>query len=333
MQPLAITSGEPAGIGPDICLHLACHPAQYEAVVLGDPDLLRERARQLGLALDITPWSAGQPAPFGDGGLPVLAVPCSEPPACGELNPSNSPYVLQLLDHAVSGINEGSFSALVTAPIQKSVISDAGIPFTGHTEYLQRKAGVDQVVMMLATEGLMVALATTHLPLRQVPDALTRERILSVTRVLNSSLKERFGLPEPRILVCGINPHAGEDGHLGDEEHTTLIPALDTLRSEGIDVIGPLPADTLFTYKVLAQGDVVLAMYHDQGLPVLKYKGFGDAVNITLGLPFIRTSVDHGTALDIAGTGRANPSSLETAMQYARSMVLNSQRYDIGSRR
>lgn len=324
MQPLAITSGEPAGIGPDVCLQLAARPARHNAVVLGDIDMLTQRARQLGLRLDFVHWRPGKTAQFGDGELPVKAVSCVEPPVCGQLNTANSPYVLQLLDQAIEGTVNGEFSAIVTAPVQKSVINEAGVPFSGHTEYLQQKAGVDQVVMMLATEGLMVALATTHLPLRAVPDALTQDLILSVTRVLHASLRHRFGLSDPRILVCGINPHAGENGHLGDEEITTLVPALETLRAEGMTLLGPMPADTLFTEKVLQNGDVVLAMYHDQGLPVLKYKGFGDAVNITLGLPFVRTSVDHGTALDIAGTGRANPGSLETALEYAATMVHHS---------
>ncbi|MCH8552589.1 MAG: 4-hydroxythreonine-4-phosphate dehydrogenase PdxA [Natronospirillum sp.] len=324
MLPLVITSGEPAGIGPDICLQLAALPARHDAVVLGDVDMLARRAQQLRLRLDFLHWSPGRPAQFGDGEIPVINIPCAEPPECGQLNRANSSYVLQLLDQAIDGVEAGHFSAMVTAPLQKSIINEAGVPFSGHTEYLQQKAGVDQVVMMLATQGLMVALATTHLPLRAVPDALTQDLILSVTRVLHASLKQRFGLSDPRILVCGINPHAGENGHLGDEEITTLIPALETLRAEGINMQGPMPADTLFTEKVLQNGDVVLAMYHDQGLPVLKYKGFGDAVNITLGLPFVRTSVDHGTALDIAGTGRANPGSLETALEYAATMVHNS---------
>ncbi|TGG94954.1 4-hydroxythreonine-4-phosphate dehydrogenase PdxA [Natronospirillum operosum] len=324
MQPLVITSGEPAGIGPDICLQLAARPARHQAVVLCDPDLLQARARAMGLNIDIFTWTPGQPAPFGDGELCVLPVACAEPVQCGQLDPANSRYVLSLLDRAVDGIEAGHFNAMVTAPVQKSVISDAGIAFSGHTEYLQQRAGVDQVVMMLATEGLMVALVTTHLPLRAVPDAITRELVQRVARVLNDSLQFRFGLHSPRILVCGLNPHAGEGGHMGQEEIDTLIPALDELRAEGLQLIGPLPADTLFTDKVLARGDVALAMYHDQGLPVLKYKGFGDAVNITLGLPFIRTSVDHGTALDLAGTGQANPGSLETAMQYAMTMAYHS---------
>ncbi|MEX1056991.1 MAG: 4-hydroxythreonine-4-phosphate dehydrogenase PdxA [Natronospirillum sp.] len=320
-RPLAITSGEPAGIGPDICLQLATEQALYPAVVLGDPELFRARASALNLTVQITEWSSGETAQLGAGKLSLLPMPTAEPVIAGELNPANSPYVLSLLERTLSGIQCGELGAMVTGPVQKSVISDAGIAFSGHTEYLQLAAGVDEVVMMLATEGLRVALVTTHIPLQHVPAAITTEKLESVIRILHHGLVTQFGLPAPRILVCGLNPHAGEGGHMGREEIDTLIPVLERLRTTGITLIGPLPADTLFTEKVLSQGDAVLAMYHDQGLPVLKYQGFGAAVNITLGLPYIRTSVDHGTALDLAGTGQANTGSLKTALRYAHQMM------------
>ena len=294
--------------------------------MLADPELLAYRAQKLGLSLDIIPWSPGETAVFGDGELSVLPLTAAEHSIAGQLNPANSPYVLALLDRALTGIADGTFSAMVTAPIQKSVISDAGIQFSGHTEYLQAAAGVDKVVMMLASDTLKVALVTTHIPLKDVPSAITTDALTRTVQILQQSLQDDFGVTAPRILVCGLNPHAGEGGHMGREEIDTIIPALDHLREQGMRLIGPLPADTLFTEKVLAEGDAVLAMYHDQGLPVLKYQGFGRAVNITLGLPYVRTSVDHGTALDLAGTGKADTGSLETALNYANSMVSNSRR-------
>lgn len=326
MKPLVITSGEPAGIGPDICLQLASRPCCHQAVVLADPDLLTARARQLGLSLDIIHWSPGDIAVFGDGEMSVLPMAAAERPVAGQLNPANSPYVLAMLDRALNGIADGTFSAIVTAPVQKSVISDAGIQFSGHTEYLQAAAGVDKVVMMLASDDLKVALVTTHLPLQAVPSAITTEALTRTIQILHQSLKQDFGVTAPRILVCGLNPHAGEGGHMGREEIDTIVPTMDVLRAQGINLNGPLPADTLFTRKVLSEGDAVLAMYHDQGLPVLKYQGFGQAVNITLGLPYVRTSVDHGTALDLAGSGKADTGSLETALNYARTMVKTGQR-------
>ncbi len=324
MTPLVITSGEPAGIGPDICLQLAARPARHTAVVLGDQSMLSERAHALGLSIDFEPWD-GRNASLGDGTMTVHSVPCAAPVSAGQLNPENGSYVLSLLDRAIAGVTTGEFSAIVTGPVQKSVIADSGYPFSGHTEYFQEAAGVDQVVMMLATPGLRVALVTTHLPLRDVPDAITPERLRRVLRVLATSLKSDFGLDEPRLLVCGLNPHAGENGHLGTEEQTVIEPVLAEFAGQGLRIEGPLPADTLFTDHVLARGDAVLAMYHDQGLPVLKFKGFSRAANITLGLPYVRTSVDHGTALDLAGTGKADTGSLETALEYAQFMVRNRQ--------
>ncbi len=321
MMPFVITSGEPAGIGPDICLQIGAGATDYNAVVLGDPDVLSARAQALGLTLNLSVWEPGQSARLGNGHVSLLPISTARPVVPGQLDPANSRYVLSLLDRALTGIEQQHFSAMVTAPVQKSVISDAGIPFSGHTEYLQAWAGVEEVVMMLATPGLKVALVTTHLPLKDVPSAITPERLRRVISILNDNLQHWFGLTQPRILVCGLNPHAGEQGHMGREEIEVIQPVLDQLRKKGMDLSDPLPADTLFTDKVLAKGDAVLAMYHDQGLPVLKYKGFGQAVNITLGLPFVRTSVDHGTALDLAATGRSNPGSLETALRYAHLMV------------
>lgn len=321
MKPLVITSGEPAGIGFDICLQLAAAPDQWPAVVLGDPIALSERADTLGLAVNFHAWQPGDEGQLGGHEMSILPIQAPTVVVPGELNAANAPYVLTLLDEALQGIARNDFSAMVTAPVQKSIINEASIAFTGHTEFLQQRAGVDDVVMLLATTDLKVALVTTHLPLKDVAAAITREKVLRIVRIMHQDLQNSFGLAQPRILVCGLNPHAGEGGHLGREEIDTIIPALEQLRSEGIQVVGPLPADTLFTPKVLAQGDAVLAMYHDQGLPVLKHRGFGQAANITLGLPYVRTSVDHGTALDLAGTGRADAGSLRTALHYALNMV------------
>jgi 4-hydroxythreonine-4-phosphate dehydrogenase len=253
--------------------------------------------------------------------LAVLPIPLAEPAVPGKLNVNNAPYILRTLDAAIEGCVAGHFAALVTGPVQKSIINDAGIAFSGHTEYLAEKTHTDKVVMMLATEGLRVALATTHLPLKDVAAAITEDELTQVTEILQRDMQNQFGIAEPRILVCGLNPHAGEGGHLGREEIEIIEPVLARLRARGMNLIGPLPADTLFTPKYLDHADAVLAMYHDQGLPVLKYKGFGQAVNITLGLPITRTSVDHGTALDLAGTGKADMGSLRTALSYALAMV------------
>lgn len=319
---LAITAGEPAGIGPDLCLMLAQQPSPCERVVIADPHMLRERAQQLGLTVELLPFDPDAlPTAQAAGQLCVLPVSLGAPCLPGQLNADNAAYVLETLRLAGEGALNGRFDAIVTAPVHKGIINEAGVPFSGHTEFFAEQTATEQVVMMLACPGLRVALATTHLPLRQVADAITGPLIERVVRILHSDLVNKFGLSDPRILVCGLNPHAGEDGHLGREELDIIIPALERLRSEGIQLIGPLPADTLFTPKHLDHADAVLAMYHDQGLPVLKHKGFGNAVNITLGMPIIRTSVDHGTALDLAGTGQANSGSLQVAIDTAIQMI------------
>ena len=319
---LAITAGEPAGIGPDLCLMLAQQPASCERVVIADPQLLEQRAAQLGLSVELQPFDPDAlPAAQAAGQLSVLPVSLAAPCRPGELNAANAGYVLETLRLAGAGALAGSFDAIVTAPVHKGIINDAGVPFSGHTEFFAEQTATEQVVMMLACPGLRVALATTHLPLRQVADAITGPLIERVMRILHNDLLSKFGIATPRILVCGLNPHAGEDGHLGREELDVIIPALQRLRAEGMQLIGPLPADTLFTPKHLDNCDAVLAMYHDQGLPVLKYKGFGAAVNVTLGLPIVRTSVDHGTALDLAGTGRVDTGSLQVALETAYQMA------------
>ena len=319
---LAITAGEPAGIGPDLCLMLAQQPASCERVVIADPQLLEQRAAQLGLRVELQPFDPDAlPAAQAAGQLSVLPVSLAAECRPGELNRANAAYVLDTLRLAGAGALNGTFDAIVTAPVHKGIINDAGVPFSGHTEFFAEQTATEQVVMMLACPGLRVALATTHLPLRQVADAITGPLIERVMRILHNDLLSKFGIASPRILVCGLNPHAGENGHLGREELDVIIPALERLRAEGMHLIGPLPADTLFTPKHLDQADAVLAMYHDQGLPVLKHKGFGNAVNITLGMPIIRTSVDHGTALDLAGTGQANPGSLQVALDTAIQMI------------
>lgn len=321
---IVITPGEPAGVGPDLVAALAQQDWPVELVVCADPALLLERARQLNLPLQLRDYQAGQPAqPQRAGTLTVLPVATADAVVAGELNVSNSTYVVETLVRACDGCLNGEFAALITGPVNKGVINDAGVPFIGHTEFFAERSGCERVVMMLATEELRVALATTHLPLLAVPGAITRQSLFEVIRILDSDLKTKFGIAQPQIYVCGLNPHAGEGGHMGREEIDTIIPALDALREEGIVLIGPLPADTLFQPKYLRHADAVLAMYHDQGLPVLKYQGFGRAVNITLGLPFIRTSVDHGTALELAGTGTADAGSFKTALNLAIKMIMN----------
>ncbi|ENV04886.1 4-hydroxythreonine-4-phosphate dehydrogenase [Acinetobacter sp. CIP 102637] len=316
MLPLYVTSGEPAGIGPDICLSLAGRVDKRPVVVLADMQMLQQRAKQLGNPVELVAYQ-GQEQSSLSGQLFVEHIPLIEPVELGQLNPANAAYVIEQLrrsaDYAMSGCSVG----VATAPVQKSVINDAGITFSGHTEYYQEFAGVDRVVMMLATKTLRVALVTTHLPLRDVPDAITKERLHQVIDILIHDLKTKFKIATPRILVCGLNPHAGEDGYLGREEIEIINPVLETYRQQGIHISLSLPADTLFTPDHLKETDAVLAMYHDQGLPVLKSQGFGEAVNITLGLPFIRTSVDHGTALSLAGTGQAKSSSLHVAVDLA----------------
>ncbi|MDO8413820.1 MAG: 4-hydroxythreonine-4-phosphate dehydrogenase PdxA [Gallionellaceae bacterium] len=316
---LAITSGEPAGIGPDLCLQ--CTPHAHDLVILADKTLLQQRAALLGLTVQLHDYDAQQAiAPLPAGHLRVLHIPLAQAVQAGKLNAANSPYVIQLLQRAVQGCQTGEFAGMVTAPVHKGVINDAGIPFTGHTEFLADQTHTPQVVMMLVGGGLQVALATTHLALREVADAITPTLLENVLLIIQHDLIARFGIARPRILIAGLNPHAGEGGHLGHEENAIIIPVLDKLRAQGMDVSAPLPADTLFTPQRLAQCDCVLAMYHDQGLPVLKHASFGQGVNVTLGLPIIRTSVDHGTALDMAGTGRAQRGSLLEAIQMAADM-------------
>ena len=324
---LAVTSGESAGVGPDLCLQLAQHTHEQLLVVLADKNLLQQRARQIGLPVELVDYRYPAVQPLPSGQLYVLHQPLIQPAQAGVLNPANSRYVLDLLSRAVQGCQSGEFDGMVTAPVHKGVINDAGIPFTGHTEFLAEQTGTMQVVMMLVGGGMRVALATTHLSLREVPDAITANLLESVLRILQHDLGLRFGIAQPRILVAGLNPHAGEGGHLGREEIEIMIPILDRLRAEGMDVSEPLPADTMFTPQRLAQCDCVLAMYHDQGLPVLKHASFGQGVNVTLGLPIIRTSVDHGTALDLAGTARSNVGSLLKAIRMAADMVQCERRY------
>jgi len=320
-RPIVVTAGEPAGIGPDLCVQAAQRPWPVPLVILADPDLLRDRATRLGLPLQIrTVGAQGPDTPAENGALYVSPVALRAPSQCGRLDPANAAYVLDTLNQAVDGCLSGRFAAMVTAPVHKGVINDAGIPFTGHTEFIAARCG-GHPVMMLACPGLRVALVTTHLPLRAVADAITPATLETVARTLDRDLRSRFAIDHPRILVCGLNPHAGEGGHLGREEIEVIEPVLRRLRGAGLDLVGPLPADTLFTESRLQQADAVLAMYHDQGLPVLKHKGFGRAVNITLGLPIIRTSVDHGTALDLAGSGRADPGSLIAAVEAAMEMT------------
>lgn len=321
---MVITPGEPAGVGPDLVATLAQQDWPVELVVCADPALLRERAQQLKLPLKLRDYQPQQPAqPQRAGTLTVLPVATACPVTPGELNVGNSAYVVETLARACDGCLNGEFAALITGPVNKRVINDAGVPFIGHTEFFADRSDCDRVVMMLATEELRVALATTHLPLLAVPGAITRQSLFEVIRILANDLKIKFGIPQPQIYVCGLNPHAGEGGHMGREEIDTIMPALEALRTEGIHLIGPLPADTLFQPQYLQHADAVLAMYHDQGLPVLKFQGFGRAVNITLGLPFIRTSVDHGTALELAGTGTADAGSFKTALNLAIKMIIN----------
>lgn len=320
--PLVITAGEPAGIGPDLCVQLAA--ALPDLVVVADKYLLQQRAEQLGIDLQICEWEDRHSAlRTPQSALSVIHIPLAVPAVAGELNAANSAYVLETLRRAVQGCQSGEFCGMVTAPVHKGIINDAGMVFTGHTEFLAELTQTPQVVMMLAGGGMRVALATTHLALRDVPDAITGPLLEDVLRIIHRELQHRFGIAQPRIRVAGLNPHAGEGGHMGREEIEVMIPVLDRLRAEGMNVSAPLPADTLFTPDKLAQCDCVLSMYHDQGLPVLKHASFGQGVNITLGLPIIRTSVDHGTALDLAGTGRANSGSLLEAINVAAQMAQN----------
>jgi len=319
-QPLlAVTPGEPAGIGPEILLQVHRYHPEFRVVAVADPDLLRQTAERAGMDLVIREWREGDPLVAGE--LACLPVRTARNAVPGQLDPANGAYVLDTLRRATALVGAGVAAALVTGPVHKGVINQAGVAFSGHTEFLAELAGVADVVMMLAAPGLRVALVTTHLPLRQVADAVTAERLETVLRITTGDLRQRFGIDRPRIQVLGLNPHAGEGGYLGHEDHEIIAPVIERLRREGLQLDGPVPADTAFTPPRLANCDAVVAMYHDQGLPVLKHMGFGRSVNITLGLPFIRTSVDHGTALDIAGTGRADASSLYHAIRTAQTLV------------
>ncbi len=304
--PIAVTAGEPAGIGPDLCLALANTELCSNIVVIADPNVLKARAAKLGID-------------YPDQ-LQVLPITCPEPEVCGRPSTANAAALLESLRQAVSGCQQGRFSALVTAPLQKSIINDAGIAFTGHTEFLAELTATPKPVMLLVAGDLRVALASTHMPLRQVPDYLTQAGIRTVLEILHSDLRSRFGIENPKIIVCGLNPHAGEGGHLGEEDAAVIAPVVRELAAAGMQVRGPVPADTAFT-PAAGSKDAVLAMYHDQGLPVLKFAGFGHAVNVTLGLPIVRTSVDHGTALDIAGTGKADAGSMIAAIELAADMA------------
>ena len=323
---LALTPGEPAGIGPDLLVMLAQSAWPAELVAITDTTLLTRAAQRLNLPLQLQPHDASIPAAAHvPGTLKVAHVALAHEETPGQLDVSNARSVLATLDRACDGCLSGEFVAMVTAPVQKSVINDAGIAFSGHTEYLQERCAVPRVVMMLACPGLRVALATTHLPLREVPDAITPERLTQVLNILHDDLRTKFGIAQPHILVAGLNPHAGESGHLGREEIEVITPTLDTLRAAGMNLSGPLPADTLFTPRLLAGADAVLAMYHDQGLAPFKFVSFGGGVNVTLGLPIIRTSVDHGTALDIAGKGLADSGSMLGALRLAYQLAVNNK--------
>jgi len=334
---LVVTPGEPAGIGPDLIIRLAQQQRQRPIIAIADPQLLRDRAQHIGLPIEIISvdrerLKAYWQSTYYTGQRQILCLPVSlkAPVSIGQLNVNNAAYVLETLKTATELCLNGSAGGLVTGPLHKGIINQAGIPFTGHTEFLAELSNSKQVIMMLATEGLRVALVTTHLPLKDITTAISKELLYRVMTILDGEMKQKFALKNPQIYVCGLNPHAGEDGHLGREELDTIIPTIKKCQVEGLGISGPYPADTVFTPKYLEQADVVLAMYHDQGLPVLKYKGFGNAVNITLGLPFIRTSVDHGTALDLAGTDKVNLGSMEYAIQVAQQVAENmsGQKYD-----
>lgn len=319
---IAITPGEPAGIGPELMLALAEQDWPMELVVIADPALIQSRAKALGKPLTLLPYQPEQaPTPQRAGTLTIEPIKLAVPAEAGALNEANGLYVLETLKRASNGNMNGEFAAVVTGPVHKGIINKAGVSFSGHTEFFAQQANVPDVVMLLATPGLRVAQVTTHIPLAYVAKAITEDRLSKIIRILHAELKSKFALPQPRIYVCGLNPHAGEDGHLGREELEIIIPTLETLRAEGMDLVGPLSSDTVFQPKYMEDADAFLAMYHDQGLPVLKYIGFGQAVNITLGLPFIRTSVDHGTALELAGTDKIDAGSMLCALKQAIEMV------------
>ncbi len=325
IKRIAITSGEPAGIGPELIVKIAQQQHSDQLIIIGDPQLLRSTAKALELPLTLKPFDMANRSGCNKGELFFKEVLLAEPAEPGKLSTSNANYVLQTLDIACQGCLENEFDAMVTPPVHKGIINQAGIAFTGHTEYLQHFTQTDEVVMMLASDKMRVALATTHIPLKDVSQSLTTEKLNQILKVLVADLKTTFDIEKPRILICGLNPHAGEDGHMGNEEIDTIKPVLNSFCDHNpelcADLIGPLPADTLFNDKLLSTADAVLAMYHDQGLPVLKYASFGKAVNITLGLPIIRTSVDHGTAIDIAGTNQADIGSLLVAINYASTLA------------
>jgi 4-hydroxythreonine-4-phosphate dehydrogenase len=319
---IAITPGEPAGIGPDLVLELMKQDWPVELVLCADPELILSRAKLLGKTVELITYDPSVPAqPQRAGTLTIAPMSMAVSAEPGTLDEANGRYVLDTLQYACEGNMSAKFSAVVTGPVNKGIINKAGVSFSGHTEFFAQQSETADVVMLLATTGLRVALVTTHIPLAYVAKAITEERLSNIIRILNAEMKKKFGIEKPKIYVCGLNPHAGEDGHLGREEIEIISPTLMKLRDEGMDLTGPLPADTLFQPKYLNDADVVLAMYHDQGLPVLKSVGFGSSVNITLGLPFIRTSVDHGTAIELAGTGTADSGSMFTAVNQAIEMV------------
>ncbi len=318
---LALTPGDPAGVGLDLVLKLAQHTLDCRLAVIADRDLLTIRAKELGLDVDLLDFKRQNHQP---GQLTLVAPKVAATSAIpGKLDTANSAYVLDTIRLAADGCLAGRYDAMVTGPVHKGIINEAGMAFSGHTEFIAERCGAPQPVMVLANDNLRVALATTHLPLRDVANAITADRLVSVIEVLDADLKQKYGIPHPSILVCGLNPHAGEDGHMGMEEIELITPTLQVLREKGIQLIGPIPADTAFTPESLKRADVVLAMYHDQGLPVIKSQGFGETVNITFGLPIIRTSVDHGTALGLAGTGKASEASLIKAIEQAIEMAAN----------
>jgi 4-hydroxythreonine-4-phosphate dehydrogenase len=319
---IAITPGEPAGIGPDLVITIAQQSWPVQLVVVASKALIKQRAKQLNIPITLIDYDASVEAtPQAENTLTIVDIPLAQPTITGSLDISNGAYVVETLKVASDKNMSGEFDAIVTGPVNKGLINKSGVPFSGHTEFFAHQANCSDVVMMLATKGLRVALVTTHIPLAYVAKAITFERLQKVTRILHQDLKSKFGIESPQIYACGINPHAGEDGHLGREEIEVMEPAFAELRDEGINIIGPLPADTIFQEKYLKEADAILSMYHDQGLPVLKYKGFGSSVNITLGLPFIRTSVDHGTALELAGTGKADSGSMMEAINTAIDLV------------
>ena len=323
---IAITPGEPAGIGPDLVVSIAQQAWPVQLVVVASKELIKQRAEQLNLPITLIDYDANlEPIPQVAGTLTILDIPLAQPCIPGILDTNNGAYVVETLKVASDKNMSGEFEAIVTGPVHKGLINKSGVPFSGHTEYFANQANCPDVVMMLTTKGLRVALVTTHIPLAYVAKAITFERLQKVTRILHKDLQSKFGIKNPKIYACGINPHAGEDGHLGREEIDIMEPAFAELRAEGINVIGPLPADTIFQEKYLKDADAILSMYHDQGLPVLKYKGFGSSVNITLGLPFIRTSVDHGTALELAGNGSADSGSMIEAIGSAINLVNSSK--------